>query len=130
MSGGGQFALHVIDREIALAHGYRQIPNAVARGRRLRTALRPAEEGSALLGIMAELMAKDAEGAGGVAEAAGHVGRGLLIDEVSAEGFVLALHRELRGQEEVSAVRRCYPIRSAGLHILDSATQTLLRQYV
>jgi hypothetical protein len=44
---------------------------------------------------MAELMAKDAEGAGGVAEAAGDVGRGLLIDEVGAEGFVLALHGEL-----------------------------------
>ncbi len=117
MAGGGQFALHVIDREIAFAHSYRQIPNAVARGRRLRAALRLAEEGSALLGIMAELMAKDAEGAGGVAEAAGHVGRGLLIDEESAEGFVLALHRELGGKEEFLVGRSRYPICSAGVHI-------------
>jgi hypothetical protein len=32
---------------------------------------------------MAELMAKDAEGAGGVAEAAGDVAGGFLIDEVA-----------------------------------------------
>jgi hypothetical protein len=79
--------------------------------------LRLAEEGSALLGIVAELMAKDAEGAGGVAEATGHLGRGLLIDEVGTEGFVLALHGELRGQEEFLVARRRYVIRSVGLHI-------------
>ncbi len=50
-------------------------------------------------------MANDAERAGGVAEAAGDVGGGLLIDEVSAEGFVLALHRELGGQEEILVAR-------------------------
>jgi hypothetical protein len=76
-----------------------------------------AEEGSAFLGIVAELMAEDAEGAGSVAEAAGNVGRGFLIDEVSAEGFVLALHGELGGQEEFPVARRRYLIRSAGFHI-------------
>jgi hypothetical protein len=79
--------------------------------------LRLTEEGSALLGIVAELMAKDAEGAGGVAEAAGHVSGGFLIDEVSAEGFVLALHGELRGKEEFLVARRRYLIRSVDLHI-------------
>src|SRR5712692_9435565 len=73
VAGGGEFALHVIDREIALAHGYRQITDAVAGGRGLRTALWLAKEGSAFLGIVAELMAQDAEGAGVVAEAAGDV---------------------------------------------------------
>jgi len=117
VAGGSEFALHVIDGEIALAHGYSQITDAIAGGRGLRTALGLAEEGSAFLGIVAELIAEDAEEAGGVAEAASDVGRGLLIDEEGAEGFVLALHRELRGQEEVLVSWCGYLIRSAGLHI-------------
>src|ERR1700720_3961101 len=63
MTGGSEFALHVVDGEIAFAHGYGQITNAVAGGRGLRTALRQAEEGSALLGIVAELITEDAESA-------------------------------------------------------------------
>ena len=43
---------------------------------------------------MAELIAEDAEEAGGVPEAAGDVGGRLLIDEVGTEGFVLALQGE------------------------------------
>jgi hypothetical protein len=66
VTGGSEFPLHVIDREIAFAHGYRQLPNAVAGRGGLRPALRLAKEGSALLGIVAELMAEDAEGARGV----------------------------------------------------------------
>jgi hypothetical protein len=76
-----------------------------------------AEERSAFLGIVAELMAKDTEGAGGVTETTGDVGRWLLINEVGTEGFVLALQRELRGKEEILVARRRYLIRSAGLHI-------------
>jgi hypothetical protein len=76
-----------------------------------------AEEGSAFLRVVAELMTQDTEGAGGIAEAAGDDGGGLLLDEVSTEGFVLALHRELRGEEEVLVARCRYLIRSAGLHI-------------
>jgi hypothetical protein len=117
VAGGSEFALHVIDREIAFAHGHRQIPNAVAGGRGLRSSLRLAEEGGAFLRVVAELMAEDAEGAGGVAEAAGDVAGGLLIDEVSTEGFVLALQGELGGEEEVEVARCRYLIRSAGLHI-------------
>ena len=51
-------------------------------------------------------MTQDAEGAWGVAEAAGDVGGGLLVEEVSAEGFILALHGELGGKEEVPIARR------------------------
>ena len=47
MTGGSQFALHVIDREIAFPHGHGQITNAIAGGRRLRSAMRLAEEGGA-----------------------------------------------------------------------------------
>jgi len=109
--------LHVIDREIAFAHGYGQIANAVAGGRGLGTAMWQAEEGSTFLGIVAELIAEDAEEAGGVAKAARDVGRGLFIDEEGAEGFVLALQGELRRKEEVLIARCGYLICSAGLHI-------------
>ena len=67
--------------------------------------------------VVAELITQDAEGAWGIAEAAGDVGGGLVLDEVSTEGFVLALHGELRGQEEVLGAGCRYLIRSAGLHI-------------
>jgi len=116
VAGGGEFALHVIDREIALAHSHGQLPNAVAGGRGLRPALWLAKEGSALLGIVAELMAEDAEGARGVTKATGDFDRGLFLDEEGTEGFVLALHGELGGKEEVLVSRCRYLIRSAGLH--------------
>jgi len=64
-----------------------------------------------------ELIAEDAEGAGGVAEAASDVGGWLVIDEEGTEGFVLALQGELGGKEEVLVGRCRYLIRSAGLHI-------------
>ena len=66
--------------------------------------------------VVAELITQDAEGAGGIAEAAGDVAGGLLIDEIGAEGFVLALQGELGGKEEVVVVGCRYLIRSAGLH--------------
>jgi hypothetical protein len=116
MTSGSEFALHVIDGEIAFAHGYGQITNAVAGGRRLRTAMRQAEEGSAFLGIVPELIAEHAEGAWRVPEAASDVAGGLVIDEEGTEGLVLALQGELRGEEEVLVSRRRYLIRSAGLH--------------
>ena len=67
--------------------------------------------------VVPELIAEDAEGTRRIAEAAGDVGGGFLLDEVSTKGFILALQGELRGQEEVLIARRRYLIRSAGLHI-------------
>ena len=67
--------------------------------------------------VVAELITQDAEGTGGIAEAAGDVGGGLFLDEVSTQRFILALHGELRGEEEVLVARCCYLIGSAGLHI-------------
>src|SRR6266436_10146999 len=54
VAGGSELALHVIDREIAFAHGNSQITDAVAGGRGLRATLRLAEEGGAFLRIVAE----------------------------------------------------------------------------
>ena len=82
----------------------------------MRPALRLSEERGAFLRVVAELITEDAKGARGIAEAAGDIGGGLLIDEVSTQGFVLALHGELRGEEEVLVAKCRYLIRSAGLH--------------
>ena len=79
--------------------------------------MRLAEEGGAFLRVVAELITQDAEGTRRVTEATGDVGRGLLLDEVSTEGFILALHGELRGEEEVLVAGCRYLIRSAGFHI-------------
>jgi len=115
---GSEFPLHVIDREIAFPHGDRQITDAVASGGGLRSTLRLAEEGSALLGIVAELMAKDAEGAWGVTKTAGDVAGGLVVDEEGAESLVLALNGELWGQEEFIIRLGDYLIYSTGLHTM------------
>jgi len=71
----------------------------------------------ARMGITQETVAEDAEGAWGVAEGAGNLLGGAALEEIGAEGFVLALHGELRGEEEVLVSLCRYLIRSAGLHI-------------
>ena len=48
--------------------------------------MRLTEEGGAFLRVVAELITQDAEGTGGVAEAAGDVGGGLILEEVRTEG--------------------------------------------
>src|SRR5439155_1558783 len=96
----GEIPLDVVDREITLAHGHSQFADAIARGCRLGAALGLAEEGGALAGVVAELVAKDTKGAGGIAEAAGDVGREFLVHEEGAEGLVLALEGGLGGEEE------------------------------
>ena len=45
------------------------------------------------MGVLAELVAQDAEAARGVAEAGGGLGGGDLLDEVGAQGLVLAVGR-------------------------------------
>jgi hypothetical protein len=67
--------------------------------------MRLAEEAGAFLRVVAELITQDAEGTWGIAEAAGDVGGRLLVEEVSAEGFILALHGELGGEEEILITR-------------------------
>ena len=113
---GSEFPLHVIDREIAFSHGNGQITDAVAGGGGLRSTLWLAEKGSALLGIVSEQMAKDAEGAWGVTKTARDVAGGLVVDEERAESLILALHRELGGQEEFLIGLGDYLIYSTGLH--------------
>ena len=63
------------------------------------------EEGG--LGVMAEVVAKDAEGGRGVAESAGDLVRGAVIDEVGPEGLVLALPGQGGFEEESTWVCEC-----------------------
>jgi hypothetical protein len=58
------------------------------------------EEGGAFVRVVAELMAQDAKGTGGVAKTVGDIGGRLLVDEEGAEGFVLPLEGEQRRKEE------------------------------
>ncbi len=66
-----------------------------------------AEEGRALLGIVAELMTQDAEGAGRITEVPSRFDGRESFDEVGAEGFVLAMQRLFGGEEEGSGLGFC-----------------------
>jgi len=49
-------------------------------------------------------MTKDAEGAGGIAEDAGDLPGGALVDVIGAKGFVLAVPGVFRFQEKPSRI--------------------------
>ena len=59
--------------------------------------------------LATELVAQDAEGAGGVAEGAGYLVRGAIFDKEGAQGFVLAVAGMGGLGEESSDV--CYVFR-------------------
>ena len=70
MSGVGKFALDIVDREVAFPQGDDEFPDAIA-GRGIPwSVLHDLEEAGAFVGIVAELVAENAEGAGRVAETA------------------------------------------------------------
>jgi hypothetical protein len=82
----------------------------------LRSTLREAEERGALLGVVAELMAEDAEGGRGVTKTAGDVAGRLIIDEQGADRFILTLQGKLWSEEELLVRRGDYLIHSTGRH--------------
>ena len=81
----------LVPGEIAFAHSDGQSSHTVAGGGGLGAAMGLAEEGGAFVGVVPKLMAEDTKGALGVTETASHIDGGLLLDEESAEGFVLTL---------------------------------------
>ena len=100
VSGAGQLPLDVVDGEVAFPHRDDQVSEGItdrSQGRLLGSA---SEEAGTEGGIVAELMAEDAEGTRGVAEAAGDLDRGKLLDEEGTQGFVLPLERRFGGEEE------------------------------
>ena len=60
------------------------------------------EKGSAFGGIVTELVAEDTKSTWGVGEPAGNLDRGTFLDEVSAQGLILAVEWIFRGEEEAS----------------------------
>ena len=105
--GLGQFALDVIDGEVAFAHAHHQGADAITYGRGGRALGEGGEEAGAEVRVVAELVTQDAERTGGIAEAAGDVRRGKLLNKEGAEGLVLPLQRGLGGKEELSVGARC-----------------------
>src|SRR5881409_3690797 len=105
MPGLAQLVLDVINRQVLLSQSDGVLADAITSGCALGTMLGSLEEGGAFGGLMAELMTEDAESAWRVIEAAGDIGRRQLIQEVGAEGFVLAVQRGLRSEEELSLAR-------------------------
>jgi len=78
---------------------------------------------------MAELMTEDAETAGGIAEAPSRFGGRELLDEVGAEGFVLAMKR-LLGERKKAAAWDSVSTDSELEAILIHCYRTQLSQYV
>src|SRR5512143_1305072 len=112
-AGLGQGTADVVDRQVLLAQG----DHLLAHGIGLRGALGPFGGGQeeAAIGLRAELVAQHAEAAGGVAEALGDFVGGQRVDEVGAQGLVLAV-RGVAGPQEVAG-QICYLFSSTIRHI-------------
>ena len=94
-----QRLLDVIDRQVLLAQSNHLVAQRVTLGGTVWSFGGGQEE--LALGVGTELMTQDAETAGGVAEAAGDFVGGQRLDEVGAQGFVLAV-RGIPGPHEVA----------------------------
>ena len=75
------------------------------------------EKAVALVPVMAEVRAEDAEGIGGVTEALGGLGSGQLFDKIGAERLILAVGGGFRGEEEAGLRGNSYLISSIDSHI-------------
>jgi hypothetical protein len=65
------------------------------------------EKGRALGGVVGELVAEHTEGAWRVSEGTGDLGGRKLLDEVSAQGLILALEGIFGSEEETGVGRMC-----------------------
>src|SRR5262249_45499588 len=97
----GQVVLDVVDGEIALAHGDGQVAHRIAGRGIARAGACRREEVGPFGGVMAELVTKGAKSAGRVAEPPGDFGGRETVDEVGAQGLVLALAGPFGGKEEM-----------------------------
>ena len=105
MTGQGQFALDVVDGEIALTHSHDEFAYSITNGGETWPMLDGLEEADLLIGVMAELVTEDAERTRRVAEAASDLEGRTAFDEVGAEGLVLSVQRVFGGEEEVGQGR-------------------------
>jgi hypothetical protein len=100
VSGSGQLPLDVIDGEIAFPHRDHQVSQRITDRSQSRLLGDAREEPCAKVGIVAKLMAEDAEGTWGITKSAGDLDRGKLLDEEGTQGFVLPLEMRFGGKEE------------------------------
>jgi len=59
------------------------------------------KERGTFVGVVAELVTEDAQGVGGVTEAAGDLRAGQFLNEEGAESFVLSMERRFGAEEEL-----------------------------
>jgi len=98
--GSGQLPLDVIDGEVAFPHRDHQVSERITDRSQSWLLGDAREEPGAKVGIVAKLMAEDAERTWGITESAGDLNRGKFLDEEGTQGFVLPLETRFRGEEE------------------------------
>ena len=101
MAGLGQFALDVVDGEVAFAHGHDEFAYRVTSGGVTGPMLNRRKEVMLFVGVMAELVAQDAKRARRVAKAACDLMGWAAVDEVGTKGFVLSVQRVFGSKEEL-----------------------------
>ena len=95
-----QSALNIVDGEVFLPHGDRQVSHAIAGGSILWAVGDIIEEVFPFCGVMTELVAQHAESPWGIAESTSHRVRREPLDEEAAESFVVFVQGFLRVKEE------------------------------
>jgi hypothetical protein len=95
-----QSALNIVDGEVFLSHGDRQLSHAIAGGSILWAVGDIIEEVFPFCGVVTELVAQDAESPWGIAESTSHRVRGELLDEEASESFVVFVKGFLWVKEE------------------------------
>ena len=95
-----QRALNIVDGEVLLPHGDRQVPHAITDWSVLWAVGDIVEEVLPFCGVVTELVAEDAESTRGIAESTSDGVRREALDEEAAESFVVFVQGFLRVKEE------------------------------
>jgi hypothetical protein len=92
----------IIDGKILLSQGHDLVPDPVGFRGSLGSLLRGKEEGA--MRILTELVGQDAEASRGIPEATGDLARRQILNEMSPEGFVLAVSGIAGFEKEASHI--------------------------
>jgi|SRR5271167_5241231 len=101
----GEGALNVEHGPILFAQRNRAPTDQVAHRSMVGPRTPCGKESSAMVGIVAELMAEHAKRTGGIAEASRDLDGRKLVDEVSTQGLILAMRGRLGGREELRGLK-------------------------
>ena len=111
-----QRTLNIIDGEVFLPHGDRQLSHAITDRSLLWAVGDIVEEVFPFCGVVTDLVAEDAESTGGIAESTSDGLRREALDEEAAESFVVFVQGFLRMKEE-ARLRVCYGISGTDTHL-------------